>query len=72
MLKVRRRIMLIGWDFDARIELSDKRLPGDPRRVAPDGSPYAPWHDATSILEGPVAAAIAGRKTSRRNSATSP
>ena len=156
MLKARRRIMLIGWDFDARIELSDKRLPGeprtlgefvlwlvarnpdlevfllrwnfgalrtlfrgttiitlarwmvhkrihtrldsaspvgashhhkivviddilafcggidmtsnrwdtpahrdsDPRRVAPDGSPYAPWHDITSILEGPVAAAL--------------
>ncbi|MDP1962792.1 MAG: phospholipase D-like domain-containing protein [Reyranella sp.] len=156
MLKARRRIMLIGWDFDARIELTDKRLPGeprtlgefvlwlvarnpelevfllrwnigalrtlfrgttiitlarwmahkrihtrldsastvgashhhkivviddcvafcggidmtsnrwdtpahrdgDPRRVAPDGSSYAPWHDATSILEGPVAAAL--------------
>ena len=156
MLKARRRIMLIGWDFDARIELSDNRPPGeprtlgefvlwlvtlnpelevyllrwnigalrtlfrgttiitlvrwmarkriharldsasqvgashhykiividdclafcggidmtsnrwdtpahrdgDPRRVGPDGSPYAPWHDATSILEGPVAAAL--------------
>ena len=156
MLKARRRIMLIGWDFDARIELSDERLPGeprtlgefvlwlvarnpelevfllrwnigalrtlfrgttiftlarwmahrrihtrldsathvgashhhkivviddcvafcggidmtsnrwdtpehrdgDPRRVAPDGSPYAPWHDATSIVEGPAAAAL--------------
>jgi phosphatidylserine/phosphatidylglycerophosphate/cardiolipin synthase-like enzyme len=156
MLKARRRIMLIGWDFDARIELSEERLPGeprtlgefvlwlvarnpelevfllrwnigalrslfrgttilmlarwmahkrihtrldsaspvgashhhkivviddclafcggidmtsnrwdtadhldgDPRRVGPDGSPYAPWHDATSILEGPVAAAL--------------
>ena len=32
MLKARRRIMLIGWDFDARIELSDERLPGEPRR----------------------------------------
>ncbi len=156
MLKARKRIMLIGWDFDARIELSDERLPGeprtlgefvlwlvkrnpelevfllrwnmgavrtlfrgttiftlmrwmahkrihtrldsavtlgashhhkivviddclafcggidmtsnrwdtpehsdgDPRRVGPDGSPYAPWHDATTILEGPVAAAL--------------
>ena len=156
MLKARRRIMLIGWDFDARIELSEERLPGeprtlgefvlwlvarnpqlevfllrwnigalrtlfrgttiftlarwmahkrihtrldsaspvgashhhkivviddclafcggidmtsnrwdtpthrddDPRRVGPDGSPYAPWHDATSMLEGPVAAAL--------------
>lgn len=156
MLKARRRIMLIGWDFDARIELSDERQPGeprtlgdfvlwlvarnpdlevfllrwnigalrtvfrgttiftlarwmahkrihtrldsaatlgashhhkivviddcvafcggidmtsnrwdtpehrddDPRRIAPDGNSYAPWHDATTILEGPVAAAL--------------
>ena len=156
MLKARKRIMLIGWDFDARIELSEERLPGeprtlgefvlwlvkrnpdlevfllrwnigalrtlfrgttiftlmrwmaqrrihtrldgasslgashhhkivviddcvafcggidmtsnrwdtpqhrdgDPRRVGPDGSPYAPWHDATTILEGPGAAAL--------------
>lgn len=156
MLKAQKRIVLIGWDFDARIELGDERLPGeprtlgefvlwlvkrnpelevfllrwnmgavrtlfrgttiftlmrwmahprihtrldgaatlgashhhkivviddcvafcggidmtsnrwdtpehrdhDPRRVGPDGSPYAPWHDATTILEGPVAAAL--------------
>ena len=156
MLKARRRIMLIGWDFDARIELSDRRRLGEPRtlgefvlwlvernpelevfllrwnigavrtlfrgttiitlarwmahprihtrldtaspvgashhhkivvidesvafcggidmtsnrwdtpehqdghprRVAPDGNPYAPWHDATTILEGPIAAAL--------------
>lgn len=39
------------WDTPAHRD-------GDPRRVAPDGSSYAPWHDATSILEGPVAAAL--------------
>jgi hypothetical protein len=33
MLKARKRIMLIGWDFDARIELSDERLPGEPRTL---------------------------------------
>ena len=33
MLKARRRIMLIGWDFDARIQLSDERLPGEPRTL---------------------------------------
>src|SRR6185369_8941198 len=33
MLKARRRIMLIGWDFDARIELSEERLPGEPRTL---------------------------------------
>jgi len=35
MLKARRRIMLIGWDFDARILLADSatRLPGEPRAL---------------------------------------
>lgn len=33
MLQARRRIMLIGWDFDARIQLADPamRVPGEPR-----------------------------------------
>lgn len=30
----------------------------DPRRVRPGGAPHKPWHDATTALEGPVAAAI--------------
>lgn len=34
MLAARRRIMLIGWDFDARIELVDEgRLPDEPAAV---------------------------------------
>lgn len=33
MLKARRRIMLVGWDFDARIHLSRQRLPGEPRTL---------------------------------------
>jgi phosphatidylserine/phosphatidylglycerophosphate/cardiolipin synthase-like enzyme len=33
MLKASRRIMLIGWDFDARIELSDEHLPNEPRTL---------------------------------------
>ena len=32
----------------------------DPHRRKPDGTPYGPWHDATTALEGPVAAALAG------------
>jgi phosphatidylserine/phosphatidylglycerophosphate/cardiolipin synthase-like enzyme len=32
MLKAKRRIMLLGWDFDARIELGE-RLPGEPRTL---------------------------------------
>jgi len=30
----------------------------DPRRRRPGGRPYGPWHDATTALEGPVAAAL--------------
>ncbi len=31
---------------------------GDPERKRPNGRPYDPWHDATTALEGPVAAAL--------------
>ncbi len=31
----------------------------DPNRRLPDGKPYAPWHDATMLLAGPVAGALA-------------
>ena len=30
----------------------------DPRRRSPAGKPYSPWHDTTTALEGPVAAAL--------------
>jgi phosphatidylserine/phosphatidylglycerophosphate/cardiolipin synthase-like enzyme len=30
----------------------------DPHRVRPNGKPYDPWHDATTALEGPAAAAL--------------
>ncbi|GBH32623.1 phospholipase D-like domain-containing protein [Sphingobium xenophagum] len=30
----------------------------EPGRLHPDGSPYGPWHDATTALTGPVAAAL--------------
>jgi phosphatidylserine/phosphatidylglycerophosphate/cardiolipin synthase-like enzyme len=30
----------------------------DARRRSPGGEPYAPWHDATTALQGPVAAAL--------------
>ena len=39
--------------WDTRQHLDD-----EPRRVEPDGTPYKPWHDATTMLEGPVAAAL--------------
>jgi phosphatidylserine/phosphatidylglycerophosphate/cardiolipin synthase-like enzyme len=31
---------------------------GEPRRTAPGGKPYKPWHDATTAMQGPVAAAL--------------
>jgi phosphatidylserine/phosphatidylglycerophosphate/cardiolipin synthase-like enzyme len=30
----------------------------EPRRLEPDGTPYGPWHDATTMLQGPVAGAL--------------
>lgn len=39
--------------WDTRAHADD-----DPRRVSPNGKPYKPWHDATTALEGPVAAAL--------------
>lgn len=30
----------------------------DPRRVGPRGDAYHPWHDATTLLQGPVAKAL--------------
>lgn len=40
-------------------------LPGDPRRVRKDGTPSEPWHDATSAISGPAAAAF-GELSRRR------
>jgi phosphatidylserine/phosphatidylglycerophosphate/cardiolipin synthase-like enzyme len=28
---------------------------GDPRRTSPDGKLYPPWHDATMLMQGPIA-----------------
>ncbi|MFV0624782.1 phospholipase D-like domain-containing protein [Sphingomonas sp. ac-8] len=30
----------------------------EPARIEPDGTPYGPWHDATTALAGPVAKAL--------------
>ena len=32
---------------------------GDPHRTGPNGKPYCPWHDATMMMSGPVAADLA-------------
>lgn len=51
--------------FCGGIDATEKRwdtsehLPHDPRRICKDGTPSGPWHDATSALTGPAAAALA-------------
>lgn len=46
-------IDMTGDRWDTREHLDD-----DPRRRKPNGESYEPWHDATTALEGPVAAAL--------------
>ena len=43
-----------GDRWDTRAHLDD-----DPGRRQPNGKAYKPWHDATTALSGPVAAALA-------------
>ena len=38
---------------------------GDPGRRRPDGKPYKPWHDATTALQGAVAAALGSHARER-------
>jgi phosphatidylserine/phosphatidylglycerophosphate/cardiolipin synthase-like enzyme len=47
-----------------RWDTSDHR-DDDARRVRPGGQPYGPWHDATTALAGPIAAAV-GRECADR------
>ncbi|HVF82754.1 MAG TPA: phospholipase D-like domain-containing protein [Sphingomicrobium sp.] len=46
--------------IDMTVDRWDTRSHSDDehRRVEPSGSPYGPWHDVTTMLEGPVAASL--------------
>lgn len=46
--------------IDMTVDRWDTRAHADdePRRIEPDGSPYGPWHDATTMLKGPIARAL--------------
>ncbi|MGH8118810.1 MAG: phospholipase D-like domain-containing protein [Rhodanobacteraceae bacterium] len=46
-------IDLTGDRWDTRAHRDD-----EPGRRQPNGKPYGPWHDATTALEGPIAAAL--------------
>jgi len=51
------------WDTSAHLD-------DDPRRTGPDGKPYAPWHDATMLMRGEVAAALGALGAERWKVAT--
>jgi phospholipase D1/2 len=62
--------------FCGGIDMTDDRwdcrdhAPQDDRRVRPDGSPFGPWHDATAVVDGAAARALADLARSRWNAAT--
>jgi len=58
--------------IDMTIDRWDRRehADDDPARVEPDGSPYGPWHDATSALDGPAARALGDLARERWKMAT--
>ena len=47
-----------GIDMTAERWDTREHKDDEPGRVLPGGKPYKPWHDATTALEGPVAAAL--------------
>lgn len=48
-----------GIDITNRRWDRSDHLDDDPHRTGPDGKPYCPWHDATMLMRGPVAADLA-------------
>ena len=53
----------------ARWDTSD-HIDDDPHRTGPDGKPYGPWHDATMLMQGDVAGALAELGRERWKEAT--
>ena len=58
-------IDMTGDRWDTRDHLAD-----DPRRTRPRGKPYGPWHDATMVVTGEVAQALAHLTRDRWERAT--
>lgn len=48
-----------GIDISSHRWDTSDHCDGNPRRTAPDGKPYRPWHDATMLLQGPIAQDLA-------------
>jgi len=47
-----------GIDLTMRRWDTSEHRPLDPRRIDPNGTPYAPFHDAAAMLDGPAARAL--------------
>lgn len=58
-------IDMTGDRWDTRAHIHE-----DARRVQPNGTPYKPWHDATTALSGPIAAVVAQECRDRWERAT--
>lgn len=59
-----------GIDVGARRWDTRDHTDDEPRRTAPDGKPYMPWHDSTMLLAGPVGNALADLGNERWQRAT--
>src|SRR5947207_12315464 len=42
------------FPYTSSSDLTTEHLDTEPRRISPGGTPYGPWHDVTTALEGPV------------------
>ncbi|MDQ3078096.1 MAG: phospholipase D-like domain-containing protein [Pseudomonadota bacterium] len=60
-----------GIDISTRRWDTSSHTDEDPHRKQPDGKPYPPWHDATMLLRGEVAGALADLGRERWKAATS-
>jgi phosphatidylserine/phosphatidylglycerophosphate/cardiolipin synthase-like enzyme/uncharacterized membrane protein YdjX (TVP38/TMEM64 family) len=62
-----------GIDLTMRRWDTSEHIPLDPRRVDPDGVPYAPFHDVQAVVDGAAARALgelAGERWRRANGRT--
>ena len=59
-----------GIDMSGRRWDTPDHRDDDPRRTGPDGKPYMPWHDATMMMRGEIAAQLAELGRERWSTAT--
>ena len=59
-----------GIDMSGRRWDTSHHRDHEPRRIGPDGKPYMPWHDATMMMRGRIAAQLAELGRERWSTAT--